>query len=451
MSYVVLARKYRPKNFRDVIGQETPVSILESFIKNNSIPHALIFCGGRGIGKTSMARIFAKAINSEEINSNPQIGDDIDGGKSLDVIEIDAASNNGVDQIRDVIDISQYSSLKCKYKVFIIDEAHMLSKAAFNALLKTLEEPSDNTIFILATTEVEKIPITISSRCQLISFTNLNSSKIEDLIKKVCNRENIKIDEDSIKLLANEANGSARDSLSILELLSNSLNKDIKYKNAISKLGITPKETIYLISTKILNGNVKDSIELFSEICSKGYDIKKFILSLMFFFRSLIYAKLKIDSEDSTIEKINENILTKFKDFSVHEFENIFDNLISSYNSIIKSPNIKISAETTIIKLCLISDFISFETISEEEPKKKVKNINNDNLYKKKELEKSKINNAEKSNGEEKNSLTVEPHVEEEAFNLKENKDKLFESESIKSLFDTFDCRILEIEKENQE
>ena len=451
MSYIVLARKYRPKNFSEVIGQETPVSILESFIKNNSIPHALIFCGGRGIGKTSMARIFAKAINFEEINSNPQIGDDIDGGRSLDVIEIDAASNNGVDQIRDVIDISQYSSLKCKYKVFIIDEAHMLSKAAFNALLKTLEEPSDNTIFILATTEVEKIPITISSRCQLISFTNLNSSKIEDLIKKVCSQENIKIDGDSTKLLANEANGSARDSLSILELLSNSLNKDIKYKNAISKLGITPKETIYLISTKILNGNVKDSIELFSEICLKGYDIKKFILSLMFFFRSLIYAKLKIESEDSTIEKINENILTKFKDFSVHEFENIFDNLISSYNSIIKSPNIKISAETTIIKLCLISDFISFETISEEEPKKKVKNINNDNLYKKKELGKSKINNAEKSNGEEKNSLTVEPHVEEEAFNLKENKDKLFESESIRSLFDTFDCRILEIEKENQE
>ena len=238
MSYVVLARKYRPKNFGDVIGQETPISILESFIKNNSIPHALIFCGGRGIGKTSMARIFAKAINSEEINNDPQIGDDIDGGKSLDVIEIDAASNNGVDQIRDVIDISQYSSLKCKYKVFIIDEAHMLSKAAFNALLKTLEEPSDNTIFILATTEVEKIPITISSRCQLINFTNLNLSKIEDLIKKVCDSENIKIDEDSTKLLANEANGSARDSLSILELLSNSLNKDIKYENAISKLSL---------------------------------------------------------------------------------------------------------------------------------------------------------------------------------------------------------------------
>ena len=451
MSYVVLARKYRPKNFSEVIGQETPVSILESFIKNNSIPHALIFCGGRGIGKTSMARIFAKAINSEEIDNSPQIGDDIDDGKSLDVIEIDAASNNGVDQIRDVIDISQYSSLKCKYKVFIIDEAHMLSKAAFNALLKTLEEPSDNTIFILATTEVEKIPITISSRCQLINFKNLNSSKIEDLIKKVCDLENIKIDEDSSKLLANEANGSARDSLSILELLSNSLNKDIKYENAISKLGITPKETIYSISTSILNGNIKDSIEKFSEICSNGYDIKKFILSLMFFFRSLIYTKLKVDSEDSTIEKIDENILSKFEIFSVHEFENIFDNLINSYDSIIKSPNVKISAETTVIKLCLISDFISFETISEEEPKKKVESVNNDNLNNKVDLKKSKTHISEKSKVEKKNNSEKEKHDMKETFNLKENKDKLFESESIKSLFDTFDCRILEIEKENQE
>ena len=451
MSYVVLARKYRPKNFDEVIGQETPISILESFIKNNSIPHALIFCGGRGIGKTSMARIFAKAINSEEIINNPQVGEDIDGGKSLDVIEIDAASNNGVDQIRDIIDISQYSSLKCKYKVFIIDEAHMLSKAAFNALLKTLEEPNDNTIFILATTEVEKIPITISSRCQLISFTNLNSTKIEDLVKNVCDSENIKIDDESIKLLANEANGSARDSLSILELLSNSLNKDIKYKSAISKLGITPKETVYLISINILNGNIKESIEIFSEICSKGYDIKKFILSLMFFFRSLIYAKLKINSEDSTIEKIDKDILTRFESFSVHEFENIFDNLINSYDSIIKSPNVKISTETAIIKLCLISDFISFETISDEEPKKKVKTINNDNIDKNKDLKRFNIDNKEKSNEEKKNGSTIETHVDTNSFNLKENKDKLFESESIKSLFDTFDCRILEIEKENQE
>ena len=200
-----------------------------------------------------------------------------------------------------------------------------------------------------------------------------------------------------------------------------------------------------------MNGNIKESIEIFSEICSKGYDIKKFILSLMFFFRSLIYAKLKINSEDSTIEKIDEDILTRFEAYSVHEFENIFDNLINSYDSIIKSPNVKISTETAIIKLCLISDFISFETIIDEEPKKKVKTIDNDYIDKNKDLKRFNIDNNEKSNKEKENGSTIETHVDSDSFNLKENKDKLFESESIKSLFDTFDCRILEIEKENQE
>ena len=151
------------------------------------------------------------------------------------------------------------------------------------------------------------------------------------------------------------------------------------------------------------------------------------------------------------LKKLKRIFLTRFEEFSVHEFENIFDNLINSYDSIIKSPNVKISTETAIIKLCLISDFISFETISDEEPKKKVKTINNDNIDKNKDLKRFNIDNNEKSNGEKKNGSTIETHVDTNSFNLKENKDKLFESESIKSLFDTFDCRILEIEKENQE
>jgi len=229
MSHIVLARKYRPKSFEEVIGQDNSVLILQSFISNDSIPHSLIFCGGRGVGKTSMARIFAKAINSDEISKNPLLAKDIDNGKSLDVIEIDAASNNGVDQVRELIESSQYSSLNCKYKVFIIDEVHMLSKAAFNALLKTLEEPKPNVVFILATTEVEKIPITIKSRSQLINFTNLDTNFLRELIISISKEEKILIDEDSIDLICSEANGSARDCLSILELLASSLNKKINY------------------------------------------------------------------------------------------------------------------------------------------------------------------------------------------------------------------------------
>ena len=210
MSHIVLARKYRPKSFEEVIGQDNSVLILQSFISNDSIPHSLIFCGGRGVGKTSMARIFAKAINSDEISKNPLLAKDIDNGKSLDVIEIDAASNNGVDQVRELIESSQYSSLNCKYKVFIIDEVHMLSKAAFNALLKTLEEPKPNVVFILATTVVEKIPITIKSRSQLINFTNLDTNFLRELIISISKEEKISIDEDSIDLICSEANGSAK-------------------------------------------------------------------------------------------------------------------------------------------------------------------------------------------------------------------------------------------------
>ena len=277
MSHIVLARKYRPKSFEEVIGQDNSVLILQSFISNDSIPHSLIFCGGRGVGKTSMARIFAKAINSDEISKNPLLAEDIDNGKSLDVIEIDAASNNGVDQIRELIESSQYSSLSCKYKVFIIDEVHMLSKAAFNALLKTLEEPKPNVIFILATTEVEKIPITIKSRSQLINFTNIDNNFLKELIQSISKEEKISIDEESIDLICSEANGSARDCLSILELLASSLNKKINYLDSSEKLGLTPNKIINEIAHKILLSDASSTIKVFNDIYDNGYNIKKFI------------------------------------------------------------------------------------------------------------------------------------------------------------------------------
>ena len=284
MSHIVLARKYRPKSFEEVIGQDNSVLILQSFISNNSIPHSLIFCGGRGVGKTSMARIFAKAINSDEISKNPLLAEDIDNGKSLDVIEIDAASNNGVDQIRELIESSQYSSLSCKYKVFIIDEVHMLSKAAFNALLKTLEEPKPNVIFILATTEVEKIPITIKSRSQLINFTNIDNNFLKELIQSISKEEKISIDEESIDLICSEANGSARDCLSILELLASSLNKKINYLDSSEKLGLTPNKIINEIAHKILLSDASSTIKVFNDIYNNGYNIKKCSQSLVFFY-----------------------------------------------------------------------------------------------------------------------------------------------------------------------
>ena len=253
MSYKVLSRKYRPKVFDDVIGQENPLTILKSFIESKSVPHALIFCGSRGVGKTSLARIFAKTINCENLKNKKDCSDcticlEIDENKSLDVIEIDAASNNGIDQIRDLIDSSNYSSINCEYKVFIIDEVHMLSKAAFNALLKTLEEPNENTIFILATTEVEKIPLTILSRCQIINFKTIKKHTLIENLKNICSKEKILIDDESLYLIAEESHGSARDSLGILEQLMTSLDKQIDIEKTRKILGITNNEILFQIS-----------------------------------------------------------------------------------------------------------------------------------------------------------------------------------------------------------
>jgi len=456
MSYIVLARKYRPKTFKEVIGQETPIAILESFISNNSIPHALIFCGSRGIGKTSMARIFAKAINSNEISEDSDIASDIDNGKCLDVIEIDAASNNGVDQIREVIEISNYSPIKCSHKVFIIDEVHMLSKAAFNALLKTLEEPNKNTVFILATTEVEKIPLTISSRCQVINFKSLNAEKLNNLIETVCNNEKIIIDNDSINLISQEANGSARDSLSILELLSNSLDSEISFSEAIKKLGIAPKNKVIEITKEILDSNTKKALEIISEIRKSGLDSKKFINQILYFIRNIIYSKLNVDTEDSSVEILNDKVLAEFENYNLHEIENIFDNLINSYEKIYKSSNSDVLIETTIIKLCLISDYFKIEDLNNND---KSKAVSNDS---KKKVKKTKSNNLKKNllnkdvepnksdiiNGSNDTNLENN-EASHDNFNFKENKDRLFESKSIKNLFENFDCRILEVEKEN--
>ena len=510
MSHIVLARKYRPKSFKEVIGQDNSVSILESFISNNSIPHSLIFCGGRGVGKTSMARIFAKAINSDEISKNPLLAEDIDNGKSLDVIEIDAASNNGVEQVRELIESSQYSSLNCKYKVFIIDEVHMLSKAAFNALLKTLEEPKPNVIFILATTEVEKIPITIKSRSQLINFTNLDNNFLKGLIIKISEKEGISIDEDSINLVCDEADGSARDCLSILELLSSSLNKQINYLESSEKLGLTPNKIINEIAHNILLSDASSTIKAFKNICNNGYNIKKFIQSLLFFYEKLIYLKLGLENDSENNIVILEDKKDVFNSFSLAELETIFDNLIEIYNKVSKSDYEKLVAESGLIKLCLISNYINLDNLDDKDMlKKKIKSplkreessskkneiktispesikglfdSENDSSLKlikdstvklengsitietdsdvkyqvlkdKKEEIEEKINKGFDINKKIELFMKEKEMCEinvEDSFNFKKNKDKLFESNSIKNLFETFDCRIIDIEKDRK-
>jgi DNA polymerase-3 subunit gamma/tau len=532
MSYKVLSRKYRPKTFSEVVGQENVLTILKSFIKTDSIPHALIFCGSRGVGKTSLARIFAKTINCPELRedkicSDCSICSEIDESKSLDVIEIDAASNNGVDQIREIIESSNYSSINCEYKVFIIDEVHMLSKAAFNALLKTLEEPNKNTIFILATTEVERIPLTILSRCQMINFKTLNKGVLANHLKNVCSKEKITIDDESVSLISEESKGSARDSLGILEQLMTSLDRNIDVENARKILGTTSNQILFRISRNLLTSDIKECLKDYSVITKNGYDSKKFIHSLLNYFRSAIYYKLEIHNEVDDIVAIEESEKKELLKYDIELFENLFDELIKLYELCNKTENIKFIIESNLIKLCLVSNYLNFnEIVDSKEIKEeiltteeRVENAQKDKIDKvqKEESVKQKKNpkittkafdksvllknlkelkdenhklligcdfklEGKTINIETKNNLLYgilkedekiekisklvneiftdtfiirislgsekEENNESGDFKFNEKKDKLFESETMKNLFSTFDCRVLDIEKE---
>ena len=516
MSHLVLSRKYRPKTFDSILGQENALQILQSFISNDSIPHALIFCGSRGVGKTSMARIFAKTINCEELLKSNNCSNyencsckEIDENKSIDVIEIDAASNNGIEQIRDLIESSNYSSIKCKFKVFIIDEVHMLSKAAFNALLKTLEEPNKNTIFVLATTEVEKIPLTIISRCQTINFKNIKKDEINDYINLIAKKEDIEIDTESTLMISEESNGSARDALGFLELLSTTLNKKISSDKASKVLGRTTKQVLLKISTSIMDGDIESTLDQYNNIYIGGYDSKKFVLSLMNYFRAMIYYKLGLENKVEDIDTLGSDDIKQIQSYDLETLENLFDELIKLYDLASKSENVRFVVESNLVKLCMVSSFLDFSItdnlnpdfkLSSEKQTKKKRPIENkktfDSAYflnKLKEIENENyklIKDAEMSSNNSKVQIGIKNNImfelldneerkeelgnlineifhnkyeielikvvdsdnnlrNDEEFKFKEKKDKLLESESVKNLFDAFDCRIQDVEVEN--
>ena len=238
MNYKVLYRKYRPNNFDELVGQETVKTLLKDSIINNKISHAYIFSGPRGTGKTSTAKIFAKAINCQNnINGNPCCSCSFceNFKNSSDIYEIDAASNTGVDQIREIIDNVKLTPINSKYKIYIIDEVHMLSTSAFNALLLTLEEPPSHVIFILATTNIEAVPITILSRCQRLDFKKIDDEDIFNQLKNISKKENIDIEDEAIKEIALYSEGGLRDALSILDQISK-LNRHISYDDVLKNL-----------------------------------------------------------------------------------------------------------------------------------------------------------------------------------------------------------------------
>ena len=294
----VLALKYRPSSFEDLIGQDVATETIINSIKANKVPNAYLFTGIRGIGKTTIARIVAKSLNclngiENLCNEKPCANcDAITNSSHIDVLEMDAASKTGVDDVRDLIEFSRYGPTSAKYKIFIIDEVHMLSKQAFNALLKTLEEPPEYLKFIFATTEIKKIPITVVSRCQRFDLSRIKSSELFEFIKKIKEKENGNVSDDALKLIVKISEGSVRDALSLLDrgLIALDNNKKLDLNTAQKIFGYFDKSQLINIFKFILEGNEKEVIEFYRKIYDQGIEPKVFIndfLELIYYFKNI--------------------------------------------------------------------------------------------------------------------------------------------------------------------
>ena len=311
MSYIVLARKWRPQNFDDLTGQESVVRTIKNALSGGKMVHAYLFSGPRGVGKTSAARILAKALNCAKGPSAEPCGEcqnckAVTDGASLDVFEIDGASNTGVDDVRELRETVKYAPSGGKYKIYIIDEVHMLSTQAFNALLKTLEEPPPHVIFVFATTEPKKIPLTIISRCQHHIFRRIPKTKIKDLLLKISETENIKITETAVEMIARASDGSMRDALTILDKAS-SFSDDISEKELQILLGLPETDIIINLSETILSGDISTTLSIIKELTERGYDLRAIVKELVEHFRNIAIVKV-VQSPDEFLEFTQEEI-----------------------------------------------------------------------------------------------------------------------------------------------
>ena len=313
--YLALYRKYRPTSFDKIVGQEHVTKTLKNQILNDQIGHAYLFCGSRGTGKTSCAKVFARAINCQSPKDGSPCGEcetckALKENNAIDIIERDAASNNGVEEIRDLREKVKYPPTVGKYKVYIIDEVHMLTASAFNALLKTLEEPPAHAVFILATTEVHKLPATILSRVLRFDFKLINTATIANLITNIFSQSNIKAEETAINLIAQAGQGSVRDALSIADMCASFANNDIKYNDVVGVLGVSDKQTILDLGSAILQERIKDFFAHFTALAGAGKNLLVTANDLTKFFRDLLV--IKTCGSEGLID-YNEDVLTNMQ------------------------------------------------------------------------------------------------------------------------------------------
>jgi len=369
MVYEVLARKWRPQVFQDVIGQELITQTLRNAIKTDRLAHAYLFSGARGVGKTSVARILAKAINCPE--GEPDVPCNqcqscmgITNGSSVDVQEIDGASNRGIDEIRELRDNIKYMPSSSRYRVYIIDEVHMLTLQAFNALLKTLEEPPPHVKFIFATTEPHKVPITILSRCQKFDFKRIPLVKIIDQLKKITEEEGIEINRSGLALVGREAEGSMRDAESLLDQVVSFAGPKVEDKSITDILGIIDRALMFETSQAIIENAPKKCIEIVDRIYHFGYDIKEFYRTLMDQFRNLLVSLITTQTDllDMT-ESDREEVRRQAEMAGLERLQQSLNLLIAREEDLRFTFHPTLVLETIMIKLCRLGEDLSFDEL----------------------------------------------------------------------------------------
>lgn len=361
MSYTALYRKFRPDTFEEVKGQDHIVTTLRNQIKADRIGHAYLFTGTRGTGKTSIAKLFAKSVNCEHPVDGSPCGtcrscQTIASGASVNVIEIDAASNNGVDNIREIIEEVSYSPVEGKYKVYIIDEVHMLSIGAFNALLKTLEEPPSYVIFILATTEVHKIPITILSRCQRYDFKRITIETIADRLRELMDKEQVQVEEKALRYIAKTADGSMRDALSLLDqCIAFHFGEKLTYDKVLDVLGAVDTEVFARLIELIQSHDITGCISLLEDVVMQGRELTQFVTDITWYLRNLLLVKTSDSDIEDVIDVSSDNLVRLKSEAETMDAEEImrYIRIFSELSGQIKYATQKrILIEMTLIKLC---------------------------------------------------------------------------------------------------
>ena len=376
MAYQVIARKWRPQSFHDLVGQEHISTTLMNALKNNRLPQALLFTGVRGTGKTSSARILAKSLRCPNAVDFVPCGicrecEDIANSRSLDVIEIDGASNNGVDSIRELRETVGYMPSSGKYKVYIIDEVHMLSTSAFNALLKTLEEPPAHVVFIMATTEAQKIPNTILSRCQRFDFRRIPSRQIAALLQKICEAEGVNVEPEAVWLIARQADGSMRDSQSLLDQVITFSAGALTLAKAVEVLGLTDRTVLLETLQALVTRNTQMAVDLIEKIFKAGYDPKIFAQDLLEEIRNALMVRL-VQEDPTRVVDLPDNEIASLReitiDLSEEDLHLLFDMCLKGVNDLLRSQDSRIVLEMLLLRMSAAPRIASLAALASGAP-----------------------------------------------------------------------------------